>query len=152
MAQHLAWQSSGHGGFEALTSQPVHNPPFSYQSKAFSTIFTTGCTQAIQTSQRGHGVGSALVSHLGSDRRKECRTVSKALLRWASLPSWRPAHSKLKKNTSWLSQSQSRSNQCRPASTAANTDTRFCVKRPGQAIRPASTNPQSPLALTGGTS
>jgi len=131
--QYLARQCVPSRLCEALVPHRRVNRSIAYRLEKNSSILKGDCTQAIHTSkiQRGLGVCPTLLSI--SDRRIQCRMLSKVLwLSVCSLPS-RLASRHLRTIT-WLS-SRSRSSPFRLVSTNPN----FRILIPRQAARPAST-------------
>lgn len=137
--QYLARHFSPSRICEALVPHRRVIRSIAYRLPKNSSILARDCTQAIHTSKIRWGLGVCPTPLSISDRRIQCRMLSKVLwLSVCSLPS-RLASRHLRTIT-WLS-SRSRSSPFRLAST--NPNFRFVI--PGQAAGPASIRGSNPL-------
>lgn len=134
--QYLARQSSGSRLCEALRTQGDRIRATFYRFAQNYTILTRDCTQAVHTSKTKRGAGVCPAPLTISDRRIQCRTLSRASWPSAWSLQFPPASRRPKMITSLSSPSPSRWSPHRPASTASTNPTRRIVIT-GQAHRPA---------------
>ena len=116
--QYLAGRTSYVIGIESFLTQRAHFAVSGYVSPNCSSIMAGGHTHVAGTSCKWQVAPLGCGLSGTSNRRNRCRRTSRACWSSAWLPSWQPARSRKKKNSSWSIPSPFRWSRATPASTS----------------------------------